>query len=101
MLFWAGKVSSRMSGGAPLTAADAAFDAGPFRPLADAGDGSILPGHQVVCTWVGKEAAAVIGGPRFQDLPTKGARIFHQTHWAPLLRMQGSISEIKLDIRRH
>jgi sigma-B regulation protein RsbU (phosphoserine phosphatase) len=28
-----------------------------------------------------------------------GARIFHQTHWAPLLEMQGSISELKLDVR--
>ncbi len=27
-----------------------------------------------------------------------GGRIFHQTHWAPLLRMQGSISEVKLEL---
>jgi sigma-B regulation protein RsbU (phosphoserine phosphatase) len=28
-----------------------------------------------------------------------GGRIFHQTHWMPLLQMQGSISEVKLEIR--
>lgn len=27
-----------------------------------------------------------------------GGRIFHQTHWAPLLQMQGSISEVKLEV---
>jgi hypothetical protein len=27
-----------------------------------------------------------------------GGRIFHQTHWAPLLRMQGSVSEVKLEL---
>ena len=27
-----------------------------------------------------------------------GGRIFHQTHWAPLLQMQGSISEVKLEL---
>lgn len=27
-----------------------------------------------------------------------GGRIFHQTHWAPLLQMQGSLAEVKLDI---
>jgi phosphoserine phosphatase RsbU/P len=35
---------------------------------------------------------------RFQDLLTMGGRIFHQTHWAPLLQMQGSISEVKLEV---
>lgn len=27
-----------------------------------------------------------------------GGRIFHQTHWHPLLQLQGSISEVKLDV---
>jgi len=27
-----------------------------------------------------------------------GGRLFHETHWAPLLQMQGSISEVKLDV---
>lgn len=27
-----------------------------------------------------------------------GGRIFHQTHWAPLLHMQGSVAEVKLDV---
>jgi len=33
-----------------------------------------------------------------QDLLTMGGRIFHQTHWAPLLQMQGSVAEVKVDV---
>ncbi len=29
-----------------------------------------------------------------------GGKIFHQTHWAPLLQMQGSISEVRLEMVR-
>ena len=28
-----------------------------------------------------------------------GGRVFHQTHWAPLLQMQRSVAEVKLEIR--
>jgi sigma-B regulation protein RsbU (phosphoserine phosphatase) len=76
------------------------FDAAPCGLLQTTEDGSILRANQVFCAWVGTDAAALIGVRRFQDLLTIGARIFHQTHWAPLLRMQGSISEVKLDLRR-
>jgi len=51
------------------------------------------------CAWVGYERSELVGKRRLQDLLTMGGRIFHQTHWAPLLEMQGSISEIKLDVR--
>jgi phosphoserine phosphatase RsbU/P len=90
-----------MSDGGASTAANAALDAVPCGLLQTAEDGAILRANQVFCAWVGLDAAALIGVRRFQDLLTMGARIFHQTHWAPLLRMQGSISEIKLDLRRH
>jgi sigma-B regulation protein RsbU (phosphoserine phosphatase) len=35
---------------------------------------------------------------RFQDLLTIGGRIFHQTHLAPLMKMQGSVAEVKLEL---
>jgi phosphoserine phosphatase RsbU/P len=89
-----------MSGGEAPRAANAAFDAAPCGLLQTAEDGTISSANQVFCAWVGVDAAALVGVRRFQDLLTMGARIFHQTHWAPLLRMQGSISEIKLDLRR-
>lgn len=90
-----------MSDGAAQAAAKEALDAVPCGLLQTAEDGAILRANQMFCSWVGVEAAALVGVRRFQDLLTMGARIFHQTHWAPLLRMQGSISEVKLDLRRH
>ena len=61
--------------------------------------GTIRRANATFCRWIGVEADALVGTRRFQDLLTVGGRIFHQTHWAPLLQMQGSISEVKLDIR--
>lgn len=90
-----------MDQGGALPGANEALDAAPCGLLQTAEDGSILRANQMFCAWVGVDAAALVGVRRFQDLLTMGARIFHQTHWAPLLRMQGSISEVKLDLRRH
>ena len=39
-----------------------------------------------------------MGAKRFQDLLTGGGRIYHETHYAPLLRMQGSVREIAVDV---
>jgi phosphoserine phosphatase RsbU/P len=63
-------------------------------------DGRILWANRTFCRWSGHELEALAGSRRLQDLLTMGGRIFHQTHWAPLLRMQGSISEVKLEIEK-
>ena len=60
-------------------------------------DGEIRRANRVFAGWVGVPSASLVG-KRFQDLLTIGGRIFHLTHWAPLLRMQGSISEVKLEL---
>lgn len=61
-------------------------------------DGTILRVNRTFCQWVGRGADALVGRRRFQELLTAGGRIFHQTHWSPLLRMQGTVSEVKLEI---
>jgi len=76
----------------------ALLDAAPCGLLQTAGDGMLLRVNLTFCRWVGYDADALVGHRRFQDLLAMGARIFHQTHWAPLLRMQGSVSEVKLDV---
>jgi PAS domain S-box-containing protein len=64
---------------------------------------SALPGGEIVrvnktfLNWTGFERDEVIGR-RFQDLLTPGGRIFHETHYAPLLRMQGEVREIAVEI---
>lgn len=63
-----------------------------------AADGTILRANRVFCAWLGYPCDLLVGRRRFQDLLSVGGRIFHQTHWAPLLQMQGSVSEVKLEL---
>jgi len=61
-------------------------------------DGTILRANQTFAGWIGRQPAE-LHGQRFQELLTMGGRIFHQTHWAPLMQMQGSVAEVKLEVR--
>ena len=61
-------------------------------------DGRIRRVNRTFCRWVGREPHELAGCRKLQDLLTMGGRIFHQTHWAPLLQIQGSVAEVKLDI---
>lgn len=62
-------------------------------------DGTILRANATFGRWTGHDARELVLQQRkLQELLGVGARIFHQTHWAPLLRMQGTLSEVKLDL---
>ena len=61
-------------------------------------DGTIRRCNSTFCGWVGYIPEDLIGKRRIQELFTIGGRLFHQTHWAPLLQMQGSVAEIQLEI---
>jgi sigma-B regulation protein RsbU (phosphoserine phosphatase) len=60
--------------------------------------GLILQTNSTFCEWAGYGCDEVIGVRRLQDFLTMGGRLFYQTHLAPLLVMQGSVSEVKLDV---
>ncbi|MBY4897040.1 ATP-binding protein [Cupriavidus sp. AU9028] len=60
-------------------------------------NGTILRINATFCRWVGYEAGELLG-KRLSTLLTMGGRLFHQTHWVPLLQIQGSIAEVKLDV---
>jgi sigma-B regulation protein RsbU (phosphoserine phosphatase) len=62
------------------------------------GDGTFIRVNRTFCQWIGRGADELVGQRRFEDLLTAGGRIFHQTHWSPLLRMQGTVSEVKLEL---
>jgi sigma-B regulation protein RsbU (phosphoserine phosphatase) len=76
------------------------FDGAPCALVVTGEDGSIQRANLTFCTWLGYEEHQLIGR-RFQELLTMGGRIFHQTHWAPLMQMQGSVAEVKLELLRH
>ncbi|RYZ06191.1 MAG: PAS domain-containing sensor histidine kinase [Myxococcales bacterium] len=61
-------------------------------------NGTFLRVNATFASWVGYAPHELLYQRRFQELLTVGGRIFHQTHWVPLLQMQGSISEVKLEL---
>jgi sigma-B regulation protein RsbU (phosphoserine phosphatase) len=61
-------------------------------------DGTILRANLTFRQWIGFSEQELCS-KRFQDLITMGGRIFHQTHWAPLMKLQGSVAEVKLDLQ--
>ncbi|WP_095181547.1 PAS domain-containing sensor histidine kinase [Pseudomonas sp. Irchel 3F6] len=61
-------------------------------------DGSILRANKIFCTWIGW-GKTDLEGRRFQDLLTMDGRVFHQIHWSPLIQMQGSLAEVKLELQ--
>src|SRR3954453_17595430 len=85
---------------APCQSAEvlALLDDAPCGLMQTASDGTFVRANRLFCSWVGHTPEALVGRRRFQDLLTMGGRIFHQTHWAPLLQMQSSISEVKLEV---
>src|SRR4028119_2366561 len=48
----------------------------------------------------GVRAGGVVRLLRLPDLPPPGARIYYETHYAPLLQMQGSVREIAVELVR-
>lgn len=52
------------------------------------------------CQWLGYAPDELVGRRKLQDLLTTGCRIFHQTHSLPLLQLQGSVSEVRVQMLR-
>jgi sigma-B regulation protein RsbU (phosphoserine phosphatase) len=84
----------------PLPDPQTLFEYAPCGLVVTKEDGTILRANQTFSHWIGFDSQALVGR-RFQDLLTMGGRIFHQTHWAPLMQMQGSVAEVKLDLVHH
>ncbi|MBV9889697.1 MAG: PAS domain S-box protein, partial [Rhizobacter sp.] len=61
-------------------------------------DGTIRVVNDTFCRWTGFARDELVDRRKLQELLTVGARIFHQTHWSPLLQIQGSVAEVKLDV---
>ncbi|MEV4947296.1 SpoIIE family protein phosphatase [Streptomyces sp. NPDC053755] len=62
-------------------------------------DGRIAKINTTLLDWLGHRRGDLVGRKRFSDLLTVGGRLYHETHFAPLLRMQGEISGIALEMR--
>ena len=73
------------------------YDNAPCGYLSTLPDGTIAKVNATLLTWTGFDRDELLGR-RFQDLLAAGDRIFYETHFAPLLRMQGHVREIAVQV---
>jgi sigma-B regulation protein RsbU (phosphoserine phosphatase) len=62
-------------------------------------DGRIAKANQTFCRWTGYVPDELVGKGMHDFLNIAG-RIFYETHFAPLLRLQGFFNEVALDLLR-
>ncbi|MGW6746138.1 SpoIIE family protein phosphatase [Streptomyces sp. NPDC055025] len=62
-------------------------------------DGQIAKVNTTLLTWLGYRREDLVGRKRFIDLLTVGGRLYHETHFAPLLSMQGETGGIALELK--
>lgn len=80
-----------------LGAADL-FENAPCGYISTTLDGTLVKVNRTFEQMIGIDREELLGKRRFQELLTPGGRIYHETHYAPLLRMQGQAIEIALEI---
>jgi signal transduction histidine kinase len=78
--------------------AEELYDNAPCGYLSTSPDGTIIRVNQTLLDWLGQERADVLERRRFQDLVTVPGRVYCETHWAPLLRMQGFANEVAFEL---
>jgi PAS domain S-box-containing protein len=76
------------------------YEEAPAGYLSTLPDGTIVKVNGTFLRWTGFERAALVQQRRLQELFSTPGRIYYETHLGPLLAMQGTVSEIALDIVR-
>ncbi|MEV8227164.1 SpoIIE family protein phosphatase [Streptomyces sp. NPDC079167] len=79
--------------------AEELYDQAPCGYLSTLMDGTIAKINTTLLNWLGLGRSQVVGRMRFAELLTVGGKLYHETHFAPLLQMKGEVSGIALDIR--
>jgi sigma-B regulation protein RsbU (phosphoserine phosphatase) len=91
-------VSSSDALSASESSAEDLYENAPCGYLSASPDGTIVRVNGTFLRWTGYRREQLVGVRRFQELLSPGGRIYHETHYAPLLRMQGSVREIAVEI---
>jgi sigma-B regulation protein RsbU (phosphoserine phosphatase) len=78
--------------------AERLYEYAPCGYLSTEPDGVIVRANTTFLTLTGYTRPELVGRYTFAQLLTPGGQIYHETHFAPLLRMQGTIRGIALDI---
>ncbi|SNS44296.1 serine/threonine-protein kinase RsbW [Geodermatophilus saharensis] len=96
-----GEQQERPAGLARLLEEDPAdlYENAPCGYLSMVPDGRVVKVNGTFCAWTGHPPERVLGR-RLPDLLSAGGRVYYETHLAPLLRLQGAVREVALDVVR-
>src|SRR4051794_6110630 len=75
------------------------YENAPCGYLSTLPDGTIVKVNRTLCAWTGRTAEQLLR-TRLRDLLSVGGQVFHDTHLTPLLRTQGAVREVALDVVR-
>jgi sigma-B regulation protein RsbU (phosphoserine phosphatase) len=78
---------------------DDLYDNAPCGFLSTLLDGTIAKVNATLLGWLGYSRPELVGQRRFIDLLATGSRPYHETHYAPLLRLQGEVNGVALELR--
>lgn len=86
-------------GDGPVAPVHDFYDHAPCGLLTIAPDGRLLKVNRTFSAWLQYNAEELLE-MRFTALLTMGSKVFHQTHWMPLLQMQSSVAEVQFELVR-
>jgi PAS domain S-box-containing protein len=73
------------------------FDNAPCGYISSAPDGRIMLANKTLASWLGMASEKIVGR-KFIDFLTMPGKIYFETHFAPLVAMQGAFNEVALDM---
>ena len=76
------------------------YEHAPCGYLSTLADGTIVKVNQTFIEWTDLSREALLSGTKFQSLLTVGSKIFYETHYAPLVHMQGFANEVAFELVR-
>ncbi|WP_410663402.1 PP2C family protein-serine/threonine phosphatase [Amycolatopsis sp. lyj-84] len=79
--------------------AEELYENAPCGYLSTLMDGTIAKINGTLLEWLGHRRDEVVGRMRFSDLLTVGGKLYHETHFAPLLHLHGEAKGIALELR--
>ena len=76
------------------------YDRAPCGYLTTTPDGVVVKANATFLSLAGRSREDLVGQRTFAQLLSPGGRIYHETHYAPMLRMQGTVREVAFDLKR-
>ena len=93
-----GKVTDNEYAALLEESAEELYENAPAGYLSSLPNGTVVKVNATFLAWTGYRAEDLVHVLRLHDLLPPGARIYYETHYAPLLQMQGSVRGIAVEI---